>query len=688
MIMTPFIPLGTPGSTGLPAKTDLSKPVDIDSSPSFAAEQKIGKLSQKALANAQSSASSSSASTGKTILKKVDSEAKGLAVNVIGSDILLGKQAAFSPKQRKENLDADALILKTLSPRKPLTRLNPDSDKPVFVTPKVVFKPGEEAAIKNTCCYDIAEAAGLANSIPVSQPGQASIVVEPTKKDLVLIPFGQKPQPSAAAQVQTEDTRLLVRKSDTTPIKIVKTSSDMMGKTEITCQVFDGSTSKPRKLILEKQEDGAFVETNSEALKWTPPPREVEDASSSDDEDFESNDDEDFESIDDEGLERKDNYNSYSDNDSLKLSFSTKMKSMSALSESDSEDDELSDEEPSLTSPTSMKRSESTISEPELNLSKLHDSFRIAQEPKSKQYYIMPEGTQNMVYVRTNKGSVQYYQKDADGMVQEKIDHIAKFDKSNVDRHKGLVLTPATGNTPLDIKKNSEISAFYNRIDTNAFLECFLTIMLLRPQDGKVTDLEASNVLFQKMDPKDPDSKLRPILIDLDETLPAANAWSLHPAYNPPDDQHYSPVGMAITKVHAIRNGLMGFPQVRQPVTKEQVDAIKERIESLLKAKDDLAEKLEERAGGSEYFTETHLKALNEVIGKIDKFLTENKDAKDWTLEDLFFYTFPEYKQQWNLLDEFTKMSPTDKASIIGKSSLYFVSNEIAARDKRLGNRK
>ena len=71
--------------------------------------------------------------------------------------------------------------------------------------------------------------------------------------------------------------------------------------------------------------------------------------------------------------------------------------------------------------------------------------------------------------------------------------------------------------------------AFYRWIPMNYFSEAFLASLLLRPQDWKIESLDESNVLFStqpnidgKIDPQDPTCPLRPVLIDLDETMLAA----------------------------------------------------------------------------------------------------------------------------------------------------------------------
>lgn len=225
------------------------------------------------------------------------------------------------------------------------------------------------------------------------------------------------------------------------------------------------------------------------------------------------------------------------------------------------------------------------------------------------------------------------------GMVQFKVENI--FTK------------PSAVKRDFDIKKKGKaneamIEEFFQRIDMKGFVDAFLLTLLIRPQDGRIDDLANSNVLFQaidkgdeRADPLDPSVKLRPVLIDLDETMPASNAYSLHPDF----------LEDGWDKVHCVRCGLMAFPQARKPLSKEERKWINEFANTLAAKKRDLEAYLKTYANQSSTFRKENVAAFLEVVNETLSYIHDNK-RKEWTLEDLFFHVFPEYKKQWDMLED------------------------------------
>lgn len=245
-------------------------------------------------------------------------------------------------------------------------------------------------------------------------------------------------------------------------------------------------------------------------------------------------------------------------------------------------------------------------------------------------------------------GSVRVIGKNVEGLVQMKVNNTYTTPSSASGR-----------SSPLNILNPSENREhFYKRIDMPSYIECFLATMLIRPSDGKITDLEDSNVLFEALpndsqvcDPMNPSCRLRPVMIDLDESLPSKNGLVEKEG---------------VDGVHAMRNGLMAFPQAWGLSDDERnlvVAGIKKMIEKKAEIRNLLFKFVNDKSG-PEAFNIENIKACIEVIDRMEAFL--EKPPKDWKLKDLFFYVFPEYFLHWKKLGD---LSPEDKAMHIGKHS-------------------
>ena len=142
--------------------------------------------------------------------------------------------------------------------------------------------------------------------------------------------------------------------------------------------------------------------------------------------------------------------------------------------------------------------------------------------------------------------------------------------------------------------------------------------------------------------------ELEPILIDLDETFPETNQYSKRDEFK------------GVDKVHIIRFGLMGFPQAQKDLSPFK-EFIENLIENINSSKDDVKRLFKEMISKG-VFNQNHEDAYFEVIDKINEFFS-SPTRSTLTLEDLFFHSFPEYKEQWELLDD---MPREKKASYIG----------------------
>lgn len=202
---------------------------------------------------------------------------------------------------------------------------------------------------------------------------------------------------------------------------------------------------------------------------------------------------------------------------------------------------------------------------------------------------------------------------------------------------------------------------FYQRIDDFSFIECFMGICLLRPQDCIVGYLPDSNILFQKINPEDPASKLRLVLIDLDDALPSANDFEFTLVNDLPSTDP--------SKKRAItRNGLMGFPQAHAPLSAENRAHIQAVIDKVVENRNNAVSFFNEHPE----ISKTQAKAYLDMIDKIGSLRIIDKvdsprDKELTSLKDIYFKLFPEYARQWELFPEST--SPIRRAEDIGIKS-------------------
>lgn len=288
---------------------------------------------------------------------------------------------------------------------------------------------------------------------------------------------------------------------------------------------------------------------------------------------------------------------------------------------------------------------------------------------KGGEKYVLRNGLDYKIEQEKDKPTFQVIGRNIPGMVQLKVPDICfkvfAFNKKTGEKE----------DLPVDVRVDSPARAeFYRRISMPHFIKAYVASMIFRSQDEKITALSESNVLFTYL-PNDEGqidhktSLLGAVLIDLDQTFPPNNKISTDPD---------KPNG-----VHPIRNGLLGFPQARKNLTEEEMKQTLEIMEEIVVKKDNLVRYLKgfiireetqyiknEETGENEAvkvakgtLSQDQINAFSEVIDKMDTFIKEHRDQSDWTLEDVFFFVFPEYKEQW---DKLGKLNPETRAEWIG----------------------
>lgn len=292
----------------------------------------------------------------------------------------------------------------------------------------------------------------------------------------------------------------------------------------------------------------------------------------------------------------------------------------------------------------SVEKVEEESEEEDLSNKIINETFTLVEGENSTLYFLIPES-----------GVIS---KEEEGMVQMKVENT--FD------------TPLNTKSPLDILTDTPArKEFFDNIDTLSFIDCFIATILLRPQDGKIGRLGESNVLFQEIPGTDAKPNtiglknlLRPIIIDNDETMPPNNKVSTT-IFGAKKKGGKGKSGNGKNVVHPVRNGLMAFPQAERVLENQEKAHALAVINKIILHKKEIEKYLEtvskkEMAAQSTLFDQDKVKACIEIIDSLEKFVQEN-EGKDWSLQELFFAVFPEYKVHWNAIQGATAAVKAEK---------------------------
>ena len=261
--------------------------------------------------------------------------------------------------------------------------------------------------------------------------------------------------------------------------------------------------------------------------------------------------------------------------------------------------------------------------------------------------------------------------KDIKGMVQAKIMHIFTGKKSQKDPVLDV-------RTPSDARK-----AFYARIPMKLFIEPFFATLLLRPQDGKILTLDETNVLFSALpnedgvvDPNLSSCPLMPILIDLDEALPTNNE-----SLTMEKDAGGEITHEGTKQVNPVRFGLMGFPHARRPLSIDEKQRVLELIETTIRESREPQQYLSTFTKKEKILHKENLEAFVQVVDAMKTFYEAHQDLSvDWCLQDLCFAVLPAYKRDWEKIGD--RDDPEQKAAMIGYSSMEEIEWRWAVADK------
>lgn len=289
--------------------------------------------------------------------------------------------------------------------------------------------------------------------------------------------------------------------------------------------------------------------------------------------------------------------------------------------------------------------------------------------------YVTKGETKYLVTEDVSQVKLIKVEENVEGMVQLKVQDICTKVKIQISEGKEETKV-------VDVLRDDAFrSQFYERIDMNSYIDAFLSTILLRPQDGKMLNLPNSNYLFRiipdskgDVDPLNPNLKLEIVLIDLDEIMPKAN------------DVYYMK-DQGNKAVHPVRNGLMGFPHARKPLTVSEQQHAFEIMDDIISKKKEMHDyltktylkkesKLDKKKLG--ILSDQHIQSFDQVITRLEEFKKNHGDS--FTLEQLFFYVFPEYRDQWQRIGE--RETPEYKALLIGDDSIENIEKMLVARGK------
>lgn len=488
---------------------------------------------------------------------------------------------------RKKAFDAAAAKLTAATAEDPLAPHRGDFEGAVYMTPKLVFKPGVPAAVKNSTCYQIAELAGLHDAVPITIAGKASIALDPDKDCHVL--------------VVDKDLKLVPKKSLVVPANDEELPAD------------------------------AVVITKNPPKAGEPPSFTMKEG-----------------------------------NHKVTLKFSPDGKTCQM-------------ERTDLAKTPSPAGSASPVSDEELDVEDEAPRYVIARDPTiSTQYYLIPVNANRLeIATPTEQVEITVQVDDVDDEVDD--DAVASDSDDDGDQKVKKAAKPKTEQVDVDVLEavpgmvqervgdldeahskglsldavSPAREAFLQRVDFDGFVDAFGVTILVAPQDGKASDLSESNFLFKKMKPKEVASPLRPVAIDLNETLPPANDYSRE--HNTGAALNANAQKQVQENIHAVRNGLMGFPQVQQPLTGAALAKVKVKLAHMVAQRAKYAAM--DVTSNPAHFGPTHRDALLQRIDRVEAFLKAKGTAEGWTLQELFFSVFPEYSEQWKSFQKIEALS-------------------------------
>lgn len=506
--------------------------------------------------------------------------------------------------------------------------LVPENAYPVYITEEVVFKPGEDQALHAQIGYGLTRILGLTEAVVPAKAGHAIVALWEQDEDV------EEGNNKSYSLVKHEDNFLLIES---------KHWDDVRNKDRISLEELleeDGNllcTINDKEYRLEREDDGYHLaKTTSKEVSMPKYYDDSDDHEISDDNEIievEFNEEMEFDENDEVSEEVED------------TSFRSSKQVLTEVA--------LEEEDPFFDKNKNTLFSVIEVEgRPFLVKMSSFDKLNIKGQPLTEReghLYIQREGQEYKVD-RTSKGNVVIVD-DVKGMVQCKVP----------DPYKG-----ENKDKPLDIRYESpERDDFYARIPMSNYIDAFMASLVLRPEDGKITDLSESNVLFSRINPEDPNSLLKPVLIDLDETLPFNNNFRMVETMSGKSEQ-----------ANPVRLGLMGFPHAHRPLNVEERQQVLDQIKNMIDHKDRAVKYL------MHFKARLHdapIEAFEEMMARLESFHPENDE---WTLADLCFHLLPAYKEDWDKIGGL--MSPEEKAAIIGFNSRNDINKVVEKRRKQL----
>ncbi len=548
------------------------------------------------------------------------------------------KQVLQPLQNQKAELKKSAEKIKNLEspllPKKDATGSNVYPLTLESTNPHAVFKPGKSNTMKAILCAKVAKMLDLRDSIPKTIEATASHVI--SKGDL-----DDKGEAIIYERALINDKEYLVNPNDCFDIRFVEERADGGCRVKLANNLCLKLTKDGDGYVahLEREEEDASVDDEK-----APFDRQRNDDLMSEDEasglevvfneraEDVSDDERDFMSFD---VQR--NVNSIDDEESIDAEDAGRGED----SQSDISDEELAQDDEEDFNPEDFD-GQRVLFANDREILVFEEGAHLLQEDDEGEYVQRGEARFVLHDSEDEEGGHTLIGRDVEGFIQDWIPD---------------VVTEINGNTVDTLVPSKTRDAFFSMIDTKSFMESLLLAMLFRTQDGKASNLEDTNFLFIKSD-----DHLQLKLIDLDETWPTTNDLT--------DD----PVLAKKGAICALQLGLMGYPQAHMQLDGDEKAHVVALLQKIEQNRDGMLAALDKYQVDSSR-TDQVKRAFNEVL---DGFRSFNTD-QPFTLANLVFHVFPEYRKQWDALESLG-LPREEIAKWVGKATVEEV---IALRQRK-----
>lgn len=176
-----------------------------------------------------------------------------------------------------------------------------------------------------------------------------------------------------------------------------------------------------------------------------------------------------------------------------------------------------------------------------------------------------------------------------------------------------------------EVKVSPEDDIFQEQVSWDALIDSVLSIVLICPQDSKATAADTNFLAVPK-----PDNEGYGIaFVDTDEAFPPNNKYS---------EAFPEHIG---NNVPVLRPGLLAFDKTAIEMSGPQLSHAKKQIQQIYDKKDLIISEAEDK------LSKEQVEAIKERIERLHTFLLSHQNDA-FMLEDIVFSVFPEVKKDWD----------------------------------------